>query len=147
LSRRSLINEWKNAHEGKFISVTNKVKSIHPIVDKIVRNLAQIDIIQYIRVGHDYLIASNETTNKGRFKTPVSTLGHPSAVGVYLILDFACNSIQFFEMTSAIKGYGGKMVDAVMRDLPKEWEAAIVMDWSGGFWEHMAKKYKNIVIC
>jgi hypothetical protein len=145
LSQRGIINEWGNTHDVYSISVTNKVKNIHPVVDKIVRHLAQIDIIQYIKVGHDYLIASNERS-PGRLKNPVSKPDHPSAVGVFLILDFATDSIQFFEMTSAIKGYGGKMVDAVMKGLPTDWEADVVMDWSGGFWDHLAKKYENIVI-
>jgi hypothetical protein len=31
-------------------------------------------------------------------------------------------------MNSAIKGYGGKMVEAVLKDLPEEWNVVIVMD-------------------
>ncbi len=38
------------------------------------------------------------------------------------------------------------MVDAVMNALPEGWEAVILMDWSGGFWKKMKKKYSNIVI-
>ena len=49
-------------------------------------------------------------------------------------------------MTSAIKGYGEKMVDAVMKELPEEWSGVIVMDWSGGFWDKMKKKHRNLVI-
>jgi len=40
---------------------------------------------------------------------------------VALILDLDYKDIQFFEMNSAIKRYGGKMVDAVLKDLPKAW--------------------------
>ena len=36
---------------------------------------------------------------------PVSTPGHPFAVGVHLILDFIFDGIQFFEITSVVKGY------------------------------------------
>jgi hypothetical protein len=39
---------------------------------------------------------------------------------VSLILDLDHKDIQFFEMNSAIKGYGGKMVDAVLKNLPEE---------------------------
>jgi len=35
------------------------------------------------------------------------------------------------------------MVDAVIRALPEDWSAAVVMDWSGGFWEKMREKYDN----
>jgi hypothetical protein len=53
--------------------------------------------------------------------------------------------IQFFEMNSAIKGYGGKMVDALLKDLPKQWNGVVVMDWSDGFWDKMKKKHSNLV--
>jgi hypothetical protein len=53
--------------------------------------------------------------------------------------DLDHKDIQFFEMNSAIKGYGGKTVDAVLKDLPKEWNGVVVMDWSDGFWDKMKK--------
>ncbi len=40
------------------------------------------------------------------------------------------NGIQFFEITSAVKGYGKKMVKAVVTAIPDDWKAAVVMDWS-----------------
>ena len=49
-------------------------------------------------------------------------------------------------MNFPIKGYGSKMVDAVIEALPEDWSAVVVMDWSGGFWEKMRKKYNKIVI-
>jgi hypothetical protein len=49
-------------------------------------------------------------------------------------------------MTSAVKGYGERMVRAIVSSIPDDWEAVVVMDWSGGFWAKMAKKYDNIVI-
>jgi len=51
-----------------------------------------------------------------------------SATGMSLILDLDYKDIQFFEINSAIKGYGGKMVDAVLKDLPKAWNGVVVMD-------------------
>jgi hypothetical protein len=76
---------------------------------------------------------------------PVSTPGHPSAVGVHLILDFIFDGIQFFEITSVVKGYGEKMVKAAVTAIPDEWEAAVVMDSSYGFWDRMSEKYDRIV--
>jgi len=61
-------------------------------------------------------------------------------------LNFAPNTIQFSEITSAVKGYDGKMVQAVMTALPDEWEACVVIDYSEGFWDKMAGKYDRIVI-
>ncbi len=141
------IEAWKaQVAKGKNIFVAGKVKIIHPVVDKIVRHLLKIDLIQYVRVSQNDIQASNEIAIRGRTKTPISTLGHPTAIGVYLILDIDFNTIQFFEMTSAVKGYGERMVRAILTSTPDDWEAAIVMDWSGGFWDRMAKKYDKIVI-
>ena len=75
----------------------------------------------------DYLQASNELT-KGRIKSPVTKPEHPTAVGVYLLLDIIHKDIQFYEITSVIKGCGGRMVDAVIKTLPKDWNGVVVMD-------------------
>jgi len=104
-----VIEIWKGqVANGKTIFVATKVKTIHPVVDAIVKNLCKIDLIQYVRISQEDIQASNEIEIKGRIKIPISTTGHPSAVGVHLIMDFAPNTIQFFEITSAAKGYGKK---------------------------------------
>ena len=141
------IETWKDqVANGKTIFVATKVKTIHPVVDAIVKNLCEIDLIQYVRVSPKDIQASNEIKIKGRIKIPVSTTGHPSAVGVHLILELAPNTIQFFEITSAVKGYGEKMVQAVMTALPDDWEACVIMDYSEGFWDKMAEKYDRIEV-
>jgi len=33
------------------------------------------------------------------------------------------------------------MVSVVLTDFPKDWKAAVVMDWSTGFWEKMKEKH------
>jgi hypothetical protein len=35
------------------------------------------------------------------------------------------------------------MISAILTDLPKDWKLAVVMDWSGGFWEKMEEKYSD----
>jgi hypothetical protein len=139
------IEIWKDkVANGKTITVATKVKTIHPVVDAIVKNLCEIDLIQYVRVSPEDIQASNEIIIKGRIKIPISATGHPSAIGVHLILDFATDTIQFHEITSAVKGYGEKMVQAVMTELPDDWEACVVMDYSEGFWGRMAEKFDGI---
>jgi len=141
------LEAWKvQVAKGKSIFVASNVKSIHPVVDRIVKNLCQIDLINYVRVSKEDIYASNEIKIIGRTKMPVSTPDHPSAVGVHLILDFIFDGIQFFEITSAVKGYGEKMVKAVVTAIPDDWEAAVVMDWSDGFWDRMSEKYDRIVL-
>jgi hypothetical protein len=57
--------------------------------------------------------------------------------------DLDHKDIQFYEMNSAIKGYGGKMVDAVLKDLQKACNVVVVMDRSDGF---LDKIKKSIII-
>jgi hypothetical protein len=141
------IEAWKiQVAKDKSIFVASNAKSIHPGVDRIVTNLCKIDLINYVRATKEDIYASNEIKIIGRTKMPVSTPGHPSAVGVHLILDFRLDGIQFFEINSAVKGYGKKMVKAVVTAIPDDWQAAVVMDYSGGFWNKMSEKYDKIVI-
>jgi hypothetical protein len=82
------LESWKiQVANGKTIFVATNVKSIHPVVDSIVTNLCKIDLINYVRVSKEDIYASNEIKIIGRTKMPISTPGHPSAVGVHLILD------------------------------------------------------------
>jgi len=127
------------------IKVSKKLKPIHRVVENIAINLAEIDIIQYITISEDFLKASSEIT-LGRFKIPITKLDHPTAVGISLILELNYKVIQFYEMNSPVKGYGSKMVDAVIRALPEDWSAVVVMDWSGGFWEKMREKHRKLDI-
>ena len=127
------------------ITVSKKVKEIHPAVNHIINNLAELDFIHFIRVSQEFLQASNEVT-EGRFKIPVTKPHHSTAVGVSLIIDSTYKNIQFYEITSAIKGCGGNMVDAVLKALPQDWKGIVVMDWSQGFWDKMKDKHKNLYI-
>ena len=129
------------------IRVSRKVKALHPVAEAMAKNLAEIDPIRFIRILPDLLEASSEAT-AARNRIPIIKPGHLSAIGVSVILSFAFREIQFFAITSSKKGYGGRMVDAVMRALPVDWKAVVVMewDWSDGFWEHMSRKYANLEI-
>ena len=129
------------------VRVSRKVKALHPVAEAMARNLAEIDPIRFIRILPGLLEASSEAT-AGRNRIPIIKPGHPSAIGVSVILSLAFREIQFFAITSAKKGYGGRMVDAVMCALPVGWKAVVVMqwDWSDGFWEHISGKYANLEI-
>lgn len=77
---------------------------------------------------------------------PVTKPGHPTAIGISLILEEDRGEIQFYEITSAVKGYGSRMVEAVLKALPKKWKAIVVMDWSNGFWKAMRRRHRRIVL-
>lgn len=77
---------------------------------------------------------------------PVTKPGHPTATGVSLILEEDREEVQFHEITAAVKGYGSKMVEAVLNALPRKWKAVVVMDWSDGFWKVMRRRHRRLVL-
>jgi len=127
------------------ITVVRTVKAVHPVAQQIAENLAAIDAIRFVKMSLELLRASSEVS-EGRLKTPVTKPGHPTAIGVSLIFHAAYKTVQFYEITSATKGYGSKMVDAVLRALPEGWSGVVVMDWSDGFWKRMSEKYENLEV-
>ena len=66
------------------------------------------------------------------------------ALSIEILYDTTYKTIDFFDINSPIKGNGSKMVDAVLQDFPKDWQPAVVMYWSNGFWKRMEEKYKQL---
>jgi len=120
-----------------------KVKTIHPIIDDATKNLAELSIIQYIRIADNEIQASSELTGNKR-KIPATKAFHPSAVGIHLAYDFEYKVMQIMEINSAIKGWGEKLVRASLNNLPQDWEVALVFDWSNGFWDKMEQKFNHV---
>ncbi len=141
--RKKKFNIFNRIADKTEIKISASVKEIHPVMECLVESLANLDFIHFIRISAEDLKASSEIT-EGRVKIPITKPDHPTATGVHLIVDEPFNGVQFYEITSSGKGYGGKMVEAVMHALPKDWEAYVVMDWSQGFWEKMEGKYKKL---
>jgi hypothetical protein len=125
------------------VVVSRRARPVHPVVQQIANNLAEIDTMRFVRVTPGFLQASSESC--GVRMIPVTRPGHPAAIGVSLILEEDREEIQFYEITSAVKGYGSRMVEAVLSALPTTWKA-VVMDWSDGFWKVMRRRHKRIVL-
>ena len=126
------------------VIISRRADPVHPVVLRVAENLAEIDVIRVVKVTPGFLQASSETC--GARMAPVTTPGHSTAVGVSLILEPDREEIQFYEITSAVKGYGSRMVEAVLNALPRGWRAVVVMDWSDGFWTAMRKKHRRIIL-
>lgn len=124
------------------IAVSRSAQPVHPVARAIAENLAGIDVMRIVKVTPGFLEASSEAS--GGRKRPIATPGHPTAIGVSLILDEDRKEIQFYEMTSAVKGYGSRMVEAVLNALPKNWQVFVLMDWSDGFWKVMRRRHRRI---
>ena len=108
-------------------------------------NLAQIPQLQYIKIYPDRLAASNVLSQDGK-KNPVVKVGAEGMVGVELLIDSSAKVVQFYSLSSTIKGCGRKMVEAVIQATPLDWQVAVVMDWSGGFWPKMAQENPRLVV-
>ena len=132
------------AEQRAEVVISKRARPVHLVVARIAENLAGIEILRIVKVTLGFLSASSETC--GTRRCPVTKPGHPTAVGVSLILDEEHKDIQFYEITSAVRGCGTRMVEAVMNALPKGWRAVIVMDWSGGFWKAMRRRHRRITI-
>lgn len=67
-------------------------------------------------------------------------------IGVELLINPDINTVQFYSLASSQKGYGRKIVDAVVRGTPDDWNLVVVIDWSGGFWDRMLEEYRRITV-
>jgi len=71
-----------------------------------------IDSLQFIKVKPNAILISSEVG--GFYKKPITRPGNTSPIGVR-------------------KGYGQRMVDAVLFDLPIDWQTTIVFDHRNSF--------------
>lgn len=108
---RKLIEDLNT--DNKQIWALKKVKDIDPIVEQCVRNFAELSPLKYIKITDNSIIASNQIEG-GRDKTPITKPFHPTAIGVHLIYDCQFKTLEFFEINSAIKGWGEAMVKAAL---------------------------------
>ena len=131
---------------GKQVWVINRVKELPEEIVKMAFNLATLDFIRYVRICDETLAASSENY-PNRPKVPITHMNHETATGIQILYYTSYKSIDFFDINSPIQGNGNKMVEAVFKDFPKDWQATVVMDWSDGFWNRMKEKYKKIWHC
>ena len=69
----------------------------------------------------------------GFYKKPITRPGNTSAIGVSIELDYRFKILEIVEINFPIKGYGQRMVDAVLFDLPMDWQITIVFDHRNSF--------------
>jgi len=131
--------------DGERIRKAHSVRHVEPIFQHLATSLAQIPELRYIKIFPERLTASNILSGDGK-KNPVVKVGAEGIVGVELLIDRSSKVVQFYAITSATKGGGGKMVEAVIDATPDDWQLAVVMDWSGGFWRKMAQEHPQIMV-
>jgi hypothetical protein len=127
---------------GKQIWVINKVKELPTEIVTMAKNLADLEFIIFIRITDESVAASSENYPI-RPKVPLTQMDHATATGIHILYSTEYKTLDFFDINSPIKGNGSKMVDAIFKDLPGDWQPAVVMDWSDGFWDKVKVKYIN----
>ena len=130
--------------DGERIRKAHSVRRIDPIYQDLAVGLARIPELRYVKVFPGRLTASNVLSEDGK-KNPVVKIGGEGLVGVELLIDESTKVVQFYALTSAVKGCGRKMVAAVVGATPKDWHLAVVFDWSGGFWDKMMAEHPRLV--
>ena len=130
---------------NKIFKATNVRKNIHPLYMELATNLSKIEILKYIKIYNERIRASNYLSENKK-KDPVVEIGGKDLVGVELLIDVPNKIVQFFSITSAVKGYGEKIISAVVSITADDWLIVIPMDWSGGFWEKMVAKYPRLIV-
>ncbi|REG77529.1 hypothetical protein [Algoriphagus antarcticus] len=128
---------------GTQIWVISKIKELPIKVIRFACNLAELDFIKFVRID-SYGIAASSENHPNRPKVPLIQMNHPTAIGIEILYDLEYQTIDFYDINSPIKGNGGRMVDAVLKDFPEGWSPVVIMDWSDGFWDKMKEKYKHL---
>ena len=131
--------------DGKRIFKAANVKNPHQVFLDLAKSLSQIEILHFIKIYDGRLCASNLLSTDKK-KRPVTTMNQECVIGVELVIDPDSSTVQFYSLASSQQGYGRKIVDAVVRGTPDDWNLVVVMDWSGGFWDRMIDEYPRIVV-
>jgi hypothetical protein len=129
--------------KGKQIWVISRVKQLPYEIVEMTLRLADLDFIKYVRICDETIAASSENY-PNRPKVPITNMNHETAIGVQILYSPVHKYINFFDINSPIKGNGSKMVDAILKDFPKDWQPTVVMDWSNGFWDRMKEKHNEL---
>ena len=128
----------------KILTASN-AKKVHAIFTDLSESLAVIDELNYVKIYKGRIAASNALSENGK-KQPITEIGKENIVGVELLVDVTSKIVQFFSLTSSVKGCGQKIVKSVLDATPKDWKVVVVMDWSEGFWQVMVERYPRLEV-
>ena len=123
----------------------SNVRNEHPIYKQIAKGLSTIDHLAFVKIYNGRIMASNVLSDNGK-QEPIVNVGEDEIFGIELLVDEPSKVVQFYALTSSEKGCGEMMVKSVVNTVPDDWTLAVVMDWSGGFWEVMTKRYPRLVV-
>ena len=128
---------------GTQIWVINKIKELPMEIIHFALNLAALEFINYVRIDAETIAASSENY-PNRPKVPITLMNHPTAIGIEVLYSLEYKTVDFYDINSPIKGNGGRMADAILKDFPEGWSPIVFNDWSDGFWDQMKERYKHL---
>ena len=131
-------------YNDKILKASN-VRKEHPIYRQIAEGVSTIDQLKYVKIYNGRILASNVLSDNGK-KEPVINVGEENIIGVELLVDESSQVVQFYAITSSEKGCGAMIVKSIVNTVSDDWTLAVVMDWSGGFWEVMTERYPRLVV-
>jgi hypothetical protein len=131
--------------DGERIRKARTLRPVGPVYEPLAVALAATPTLRFVKLFPGRLSASNRLSTDGK-KNPVVAIGAEGITAVELLVDAESHIVQFYAITSADKGVGRQMVEAVVGATPADWLLAVPMDWSGGFWERMARDYPRLQV-
>ena len=132
--------------KGNILKASN-VRKEHPIYMMVAEGLSEIPQLTYVKIYNGRILASNQLSDNSK-KEPIVDIGigKEGIIGVELLVDEDNQIVQFYAITSSEKGCGETMVRSVVDSVPENWHLAVVMDWSGGFWQVMTERYPRLLV-
>jgi hypothetical protein len=91
--------------DGERVRKAHSVRRIDPLFQDLAVGLARIPELRYIKIFPERLAASNVLSEDGK-KNPVVKVGTEDLVGMELLIDESTKVVQFYALTSAVKGCG-----------------------------------------
>ena len=129
--------------DGERLRKAHTLRRVKPVQQQLATARAAIPELRFVKFFPGRLSASNQLSTDGR-KNPVVALGEDWTTGVELLINADTRVVQVCAITSAEEGCGRKRVEAVVHATPQDWFLAVPMDWSGGFWQHIARDYPRL---
>jgi len=130
---------------NKKITKANNVKKIGAVYKLLSEALSVIDALNYVKIYNGRIKASNRMSVNGK-REPITSDLEENITGVELLIDTHSKTIQFYSITSSVKGTGSKIVSSVVDATPDDWKVVVLMDWSGGFWNVMAERHPRLIL-
>jgi hypothetical protein len=135
----------RSSIDGERIRKARTLHRVEPIYESLAIALAAIPALRFVKLFPGRLSASNRLSTDGK-KNPVVVIGAEGITGVELLVDADSHVVQFYAITSAEKGAGSQIVEALVGATPADWLLVVPMDWSGGFWQRMARAYPRLQV-